>query len=112
MDLWWRATHRIIVNLNNPVKELTLQQISDIYSGIQQLTEVVEKTGPSCGFRGRRTPARTLLPGAGAAPGRVRQQDPVFPGHPAAAFIGGITTEVRDNPMLSVMTDWASHAGS
>ena len=54
----------VIVNPTNPVNRLTIQQISDIYTGkIDNWTQVGERIAQSCGFPGRSIPGRMFTSG-------------------------------------------------
>ena len=62
LNILLRATHCVIVNPENPVNELTLQQISDIYSGkYTNWTEVGGEDRRSCVYRAKQIQARTYI---------------------------------------------------
>jgi phosphate binding protein len=74
----------VIVNPENPVNQLTLQQISDIYSGkISNWQEVGGQDRPIARDQLRHP---CLFPRNRPASGRERQQDPLFDRYPAAGF--------------------------
>ena len=89
----------IIVNPENPINELSLEQISDIYAGeINNWFEVGgEKSADRAPFTMRPNfwyPR--ILSGTGAAPGGTGKRQVIFTLHPAAALFRG--NHRRDQP--------------
>ncbi len=80
----------IIVHPDNPVSQLTRQQLSDIYSGkIEQLEGIGWGGPPDCTpFPGIQLRDTCILPGTGSSPGGIKKQDFVFGGYPAVTVLG------------------------